>query len=97
MSCALDSDGELALMSCAGTGNTSGDDLSSLRQDLAAVLTDGLVIDVLDFINTESADFSAGLSATGISFHESRLLSAKLRNQIRTGDHRRRYPVLQNR
>src|SRR5699024_5753767 len=76
---ALDSDGQLALMPGAGAGNPSGDDLRSFRQDLAAVFADGLVIDVLDLINTESADFSAGLSAAVVSFHGSRLLSTELR------------------
>ena len=75
MASALDSDGQLTLMLGAGAGYTAGNDLSSLREDLAAVFADGLVVDGLDFINTESTDFSAGLSATVVSFHGTGLLS----------------------
>ena len=82
MSGTFDRNSQLTLMFCAGAGDSARNDFRSLRQNLAAVFADGLVIDVLDFINTESADFSAGLSATVISFHESRLLSAKFTKSI---------------
>ncbi len=59
----LNSKGELSLVACTGTGYSAGKNLSSLGEILAE--TKGiLVIDVIDFICTESANFLSSLVAT---------------------------------
>ena len=58
MACALDSYGELSLMSCAGAGHTSGKDLSSLGNELSEPYHI-LVIDITVF----SAEYANLLSA----------------------------------
>lgn len=58
----LDRRGQLTLMSCAGAGYTTGQDLASLGH-VTAKTRDILIIDMLYFINTETANFLAGLSA----------------------------------
>ena len=64
------SNGQLTLMLCAGAGNTSGNDLSSLRENFAAVFAYGFIIDVFDSFYAESANFSAGFPIT-VSIHDS--------------------------
>ena len=54
MTCSLDGNGQLTLMSCAGTGNSSGKDLSALR-DVLAQLCCILVINRIIF-SAEYAD-----------------------------------------
>jgi len=61
----LDSNGQLTLMLCTCTGDTAGQDLRSLGNEL--LQTNGiLVIDFIDLICTESADFlSSAVERTG--------------------------------
>ncbi len=56
LSCALDSCVELSLMLCASSGNSSGKDLSTLADELSE-LCGILVVDKVNFINAENADF----------------------------------------
>lgn len=63
MSCALDSDGELALMSCAGTGSTARNDLGALGK-ISAKAGDILVIYIFDLINAKCANLLAGFAVT---------------------------------
>ena len=67
------SDSQLSLMTSAGTGNTPRDDLSAVRQ-LPFQSRNIFVIDLLNFIHAESANFFAGFSAASFisfgSFHE---------------------------
>jgi hypothetical protein len=51
----LDSDGQLTLMLCAGTGNSSGKNLCTLADELAKSCNI-LVIDLIDTICAELAD-----------------------------------------
>ena len=62
----LDCYGQLTLMPGAGTGHTAGNDFRPLGKDLAAVFADGLIVDILNFVDAERADFSAGFSAAAI-------------------------------
>ena len=55
LACSLDSSGELSLVKSAGAGNTSGEDLSSLGNELSE-LADVLVIDALNLILAEDAN-----------------------------------------
>ena len=59
----LDGSCEVTLMSRAGTGYTSGQNLASLGH-ITAKTRDILVIDVLYLVNAESANLLAALSAT---------------------------------
>ena len=70
MASTLNSYGQLTLMLCAGAGNTSGNDLSSLRENFAAIFANGFIIDVFDSFYAESANFSAGFTIT-VSIHDS--------------------------
>jgi len=62
VSCALDSDCELALVVRARAGDTAGDNLCALA-DVSAQYGDILIIYALHFINAERANFSS-LAAT---------------------------------
>lgn len=78
MSCALDSNGELSLMECTGTGNTAGEYLSSLGHALSEPCSI-LIIYSLYLIGAEYANLlAASLYASGrsliISFHYPNLL-----------------------
>ena len=77
MASALDSDGQLTLMLGAGAGYTAGNNLSTFGEILAQT-GNVFVVDLLDSIYTESANLSAGLSATGtiISFQGRNLLTS---------------------
>ena len=73
LSCPLDSYSELALMLCAGSGDPSGQYLSALADELPEAGSI-LVVDILDLVSTESADFLslalsvAELMLIGIAF-----------------------------
>ena len=77
MACALDGYGQLTLMTSAGAGYTAGNDLSAFGKVLTQT-GNILVVDFLNSIYTESANLSAGLSATGtiISFQGRNLLTS---------------------
>lgn len=62
--CTLDSLLELALMLCASAGNAAGKDLSALAADVLAEAACFLVIDIIDLILAECANFSS--SAVGV-------------------------------
>lgn len=55
---------ELALMLCASAGNAAGKDLSALAADVLAEAACFLVIDIIDLILAECANFSS--SAVGV-------------------------------
>ena len=62
VSCAFDGGGELALMVSAGTGDTTGKDLRTVRSELPE--TGGvLVIDLFDFVDAERANLAASTAA----------------------------------
>ena len=66
LSCALDRSVDLALMLCACTGNSSGKDLTSLRDEFAKTLY-VLVVNVLDLLRAENTNFlslAVGTEAT---------------------------------
>ena len=56
LSCSLYSGVDIALMLCTSTGNSSGEDLASLRNELAKTLY-VLVIDVIYLLCAENANF----------------------------------------
>ena len=58
MSCSLDRNRQLTLMECAGTGDTAGQDLGSLRHALLQ-LRNVLVVDLLDAVNAEHTNLLA--------------------------------------
>ena len=77
MTCAFDSGSQLALMACAGSGNSSGNDFASFGEE-SSQTGNVFVIDFSDFINTESAN-SFAASAVAVhrsfrSFHDNFLL-----------------------
>ena len=76
----LDRNRQVALMARAGAGDPAGQDLGALG-DVAAEFRDILVIDVLHFIDAESAYFLAALaaaaSASFISLHTAFIPFAK--------------------
>ena len=63
MTSTLDSNGQLTLMMCTSSRNSSGEDLASFRNKTAK-LGNILVIDVIRFVNAEAAYFSAALATT---------------------------------
>ena len=63
MSCSLDSYGKLSLVLCAGTGDSSGKNLGTLRNK-AAKLSNILIVYEFNLIDTELADFTSGLSVS---------------------------------
>ena len=67
MTCAFDSGSQLALMACAGAGNSSGNDFASLGEE-SSQTGNIFVIDVGNFINAERADF---FSAAAVAVHGS--------------------------
>ena len=68
MTCAFYSGSQLALMACAGAGNSSGNDFASLEEE-SSQTGNIFVIDVGNFINAERADsFSAATVAVYGSF-----------------------------
>ena len=77
MTCAFDSGGQLALMACAGSGNSSGNDFASFGEE-SSQTGNIFVIDFSDFICAESTN-SFAASAVTIhgsfrSFHDNILL-----------------------
>ena len=64
----LDSGCELSLVSCAGACYTAGQNLAALAH-ITAETRDILIIDVLDFVNAERANFLAALSAVRTISH----------------------------
>lgn len=74
MTCAFDSGGQLALMACAGSGNSSGNDFASFGEE-SSQTGNIFVIDFSDFISTESANSFAASSVavhgSFRSFHDS--------------------------
>lgn len=64
LTCTLDSLLQLALMLCACAGGTTGKDLSAFAADVLAKTAGFLVIDVIDLILAEGANFSS--SAVGV-------------------------------
>ncbi len=62
---AFDCGGQLALMACAGSGNSSGNDFASFREE-SSQAGNIFVIDVGNFINAECADF---FSAAAVAVH----------------------------
>ena len=67
MTCALDSGGQLALMACAGSGYSSGNDFASFREE-SSETGNIFVIDFSDFINAESAN---SFAASSVAVHRS--------------------------
>ena len=63
----LDGDGQLALMLRAGAGHATGDNLRTLR-DESSQAGDILIIDILNAVNAEGADFLSAFSAAMASF-----------------------------
>ena len=74
LTCSLDSGGELSLVKSAGTGNTSGEDLCSLRDKLSE-LSYVLVINCLNLVLAEDANLlslvhrTEGSARSIVSFH----------------------------
>ena len=62
MSCALDRNSQLALMTGAGAGYTAGDNLSAVRE-ISSQAGDVLVINLMNFIYAEGTDFLSAFSA----------------------------------
>jgi predicted mannosyl-3-phosphoglycerate phosphatase (HAD superfamily) len=60
----LNRDGQLALMMCAGTGYSAGQNFRPLRYK-AAKLGNIFIIDRVDFINTKTANLFTGLASAG--------------------------------
>ena len=82
MTRSLDSGRQLSLMICAGTGNTAGENFSSLGHALAE-LCDILVINFLSSVNTEHTNLLTTLSYRSCgSFHGKILLTSKLMRVI---------------
>ena len=74
---------QLALMAGTGTSHPTGNNFRPLGQNFPAVFANGLVVDVLYLIRTESANFSSGLSVSAISIHNPFvLLPNSLKRQI---------------
>lgn len=74
LTCALDGDGQLTLMLCAGTGGTTGQNLAALG-NVAAQLGSVLIVNLLDLVHAEGTDLSALTSArTSIISHNRNLL-----------------------
>lgn len=67
MTSAFDSGGQLALMACAGSGYSSGNDFASFREE-SSETGNIFVIDFSDFINTESAN---SFAASSVAVHGS--------------------------
>ena len=63
MTSTLDSDCQATLMMCTSSRNSSGEDLSSFRNE-AAKLSNILVIDIFRLVDAEAANFSAALATT---------------------------------
>lgn len=77
VSCSLDSYGKLSLVLCAGTGDSSGKNLGTLRNK-AAKLSNILIVYEFNLIDTELADFTSGLSVSlrsVFSFHNATSLN----------------------
>ena len=82
LTCSLDSGGELSLVKSAGTGNTSGEDLCSLRDELSE-LCYVLIINCLNLVLAEDANLlslvhrteGSALSIVSIHFRIIRNLS----------------------
>jgi hypothetical protein len=95
---ALDGDGELALMACAGAGDAAGNNLSAVGE-ISSQAGDVLVIDIMNLVDTERADlfsaFSAARLAVRLSFlskaNEMQLLFPTMLQKrfFRRGDRRR--------
>lgn len=62
MSCTLDGGGQLTLMPGAGAGNTAGNNLSAVGK-ISAQAEGILIIDILNLINAESANFLSAFAA----------------------------------
>jgi hypothetical protein len=67
MTCAFDSGSQLALMACAGSGNSSGNDFASFGEE-SSETGNIFVIDFSDFINAESAN---SFAASSVAVHGS--------------------------
>ena len=63
----LDGLGQLALMHGAGAGGSAGQNLGALREETAQ-LGGILIINVLDFIDTEAAHLTALTAAGGVLY-----------------------------
>ena len=63
MTGAFDSGGQLALMACAGSGNSSGNDFSSFRKE-SSEARNIFIVDLCDFINAECANLFAAATVT---------------------------------
>ena len=66
MSCTLDGGGQLTLMPGAGAGNTAGNYLSAVGK-ISAQAEGILIIDILNLINAESANFLSAFAAAARS------------------------------
>ena len=67
MTCAFDSGGQLALMACAGSGYSSGNDFASFREE-SSETGNIFVIDFSDFIYAESTN---SFAASAVTIHGS--------------------------
>ena len=75
MTSSLDSCRQLSLVICAGAGNTTGENLSSLCHALSE-LSDILVINFISSVNTEHTNLlAASLHWPSGSFHDRILLT----------------------
>lgn len=66
MSCALDRDGQLTLMTGTGAGYTAGDDLSAVGE-ISSQTGDVLIINIMDFIYAEGTNFLSAFSAARLA------------------------------
>ena len=62
MTCTFDSNGQLTLMACTGTGDSARNNFRSLRQ-ISSQLRHIFIIDLFNFVDTELANFFAAFSA----------------------------------
>ena len=73
----FDGNGQLTLMFCTGTGNPARQDLAPFGDELAQ-LGCIFIIDFLDFVDAEGADFSSGSPISSFTLHHSYSLSSLL-------------------
>ncbi len=67
MTSTLNSDCQFTLMMCAGAGNAAGKNLRAFGNE-ATKLCYVFIIDDINFIDAEAADFSAALASTRTAF-----------------------------
>ena len=73
----FDGNGQLTLMFCAGAGNPTRQDLTPFGDELPQ-FGGVFIIDFLDFVDAEGANFSSGSPISSFTFHHGVLLSSLL-------------------